>query len=80
MGLFIFFGIFKVGVVLCFVMDWVYYNYFYILNIFNIFVQDSIVYCKSFLIYYVEGLQDNLFILYGMIDDNVQFQDVVCLV
>jgi dipeptidyl aminopeptidase/acylaminoacyl peptidase len=40
---------------------------------------DSEAYRKSSPINYAQNLQDELLILHGMVDDNVQFQDVVRL-
>lgn len=41
---------------------------------------DLIVYCNSLFIYFVEGLEKILFINVFMVDNNVFFVDVVCLV
>lgn len=79
MGLFTSPGTFKAGAALRSVTDWAHYNHSYTSNILNTPVQDSIAYRKSSPIYHAEGLQDHLLILHGMIDDNVQFQDVVRL-
>lgn len=79
MGLFTSPGTFKAGAALRSVTDWAHYNHGYTSNILNTPVQDSIAYRKSSPIYHAEGLQDHLLILHGMIDDNVQFQDVVRL-
>lgn len=65
------------GVVLRFVVDWVYYNQEYMVNIFNYLEIDFIVYCRSSLIYFVGGLSKLFFMVYGVEDDNVQFQDIV---
>ena len=72
-------GTFKSGAALRSVTDWAHYNHGYTSNILNTPVEDSIAYRKSSPIYHAEGLQDNLLILHGMIDDNVEFQDVVRL-
>lgn len=72
-------GTFKSGAALRSVTDWAHYNHPYTANILNTPVEDSIAYRKSSPIYHAEGLQDNLLILHGMLDDNVQFQDVVRL-
>lgn len=79
MGLFTSPGTFKAGAALRSVTDWAHYNHSYTSNILNTPVADSTAYRKSSPIYHAEGLQDNLLILHGMIDDNVQFQDVVRL-
>lgn len=79
MGLFNSPGTFKSGAALRSVTDWAHYNHGYTSNILNTPVEDPIAYRKSSPIYHAEGLEDNLLILHGMIDDNVQFQDVVRL-
>ncbi len=72
-------GAFKCGAALRSVTDWAHYNHPYTSNILNTPVEDSIAYRRSSPIYHAEGLQDRLLILHGMVDDNVQFQDVVRL-
>lgn len=79
MGLFTEPGTFKSGAALRSVTDWAHYNHPYTSNILNTPVEDSIAYRRSSPIYHAKGLQDNLVILHGMIDTNVQFQDVVRL-
>lgn len=79
MGLFTSPGTFKAGAALRSVTDWAHYNHGYTSNILNTPVEDPIAYKKSSPIYFAEGLQDQLLILHGMIDTNVQFQDVVRL-
>ena len=72
-------GTFKSGAALRSVTDWAHYNHGYTSPILNTPTQDSIAYRKSSPIYFAEGLEDNLLMLHGMIDRNVQFQDVVRL-
>lgn len=72
-------GEFKCGAALRAVTDWNHYNHEYTSNILNSPGTDSIAYRKSSPIYFAENLEDRLLILHGMIDDNVQFQDVVRL-
>lgn len=72
-------GTFKSGAALRSVTDWAHYNHPYTSNILNTPVQDSIAYRRSSPIYHAEGLRDRLLILHGMVDTNVQFQDVVRL-
>jgi dipeptidyl aminopeptidase/acylaminoacyl peptidase len=72
-------GTFKSGAALRSVTDWAHYNHGYTSNILNTPVEDSIAFRRSSPIYHAEGLQDNLLILHGMVDRNVQFQDVVRL-
>lgn len=72
-------GTFKSGAALRSVTDWAHYNHPYTSNILNTPVEDSLAYYKSSPIYHAKGLEDHLLILHGMIDTNVQFQDVVRL-
>lgn len=80
MFMFIVLDLFVVGVVFCLVIDWVYYNMLYIVNILNMFDIDFIVFECSLLIYFVDGLEKLLFINVFMVDDNVFFYDIVWLV
>ncbi|MBX2814892.1 MAG: prolyl oligopeptidase family serine peptidase [Saprospiraceae bacterium] len=70
---------FACGAALRSVTDWAHYNHGYTSNILNTPVQDSIAYRRSSPIYHAEGLQKPLLMLHGMVDSNVQFQDVVRL-
>jgi dipeptidyl aminopeptidase/acylaminoacyl peptidase len=70
---------FKSGAALRSVTDWAHYNHVYTANILNTPANDSLAYARSSPIYHAEGLKGNLLILHGMIDRNVQFQDVVRL-
>jgi dipeptidyl aminopeptidase/acylaminoacyl peptidase len=79
MGLFTAPGTFKSGAALRSVTDWAHYNHPYTSNILNTPTTDSIAYQRSSPINFAEGLSDQLLILHGMVDGNVQFQDVVRL-
>ncbi|MBC7883977.1 MAG: prolyl oligopeptidase family serine peptidase [Saprospiraceae bacterium] len=72
-------GTFKAGAALRSVTDWAHYNHGYTSNILNFPETDSIAYVRSSPIYFAENLSDRLLMLHGMVDDNVQFQDVVRL-
>lgn len=72
-------GTFQAGAALRSVTDWAHYNHGYTSDILNTPVEDSLAYRRSSPIYFAEGLQDRLLILHGMVDVNVQFQDVVRL-
>jgi dipeptidyl aminopeptidase/acylaminoacyl peptidase len=61
------------------VADWAHYNHEYTSNILNYPGTDTEAYKKSSPIYYANQLQGKLLMLHGMVDDNVQFQDVVRL-
>jgi dipeptidyl aminopeptidase/acylaminoacyl peptidase len=70
---------FACGAALRSVTDWAHYNHEYTSNILNYPETDTEAYRKSSPIYFAENLQDPLLMLHGMVDDNVQFQDVVRL-
>lgn len=73
-------GTFKSGAALRSVTDWAHYNQGYTANILNTPTEDSIAYRRSSPIFQAEGFtQGNLVMLHGMVDTNVQFQDVVRL-
>ena len=70
-------GEFKAGAALRSVTDWAHYNQGYTANILNFPETDIQAYKKSSPIYFANNLQDKLLMLHGMVDDNVQFQDIV---
>lgn len=67
------------GAALRSVTDWAHYNHGYTSNILNTPAKDSLAFARSSPIYFAEGLEDPLLIAHGMVDTNVQFQDVVRL-
>ncbi|MDG2344293.1 MAG: prolyl oligopeptidase family serine peptidase [Flavobacteriales bacterium] len=72
-------GKFACGAALRSVTDWAHYNHGYTSNILNTPVLDSLAYQRSSPINFAEGLSDPLLMLHGVIDNNVQFQDVIRL-
>ena len=72
-------GKFKCGAAIRSVTDWTHYNHEYTSNILNYPGTDPKAYRKSSPIYFAENLEDRLMMLHGMVDDNVQYQDVVLL-
>ena len=72
-------GKFACGAALRSVTDWAHYNHEYTSNILNYPDSDPDAYRKSSPIYFADGLKGRLIMLHGMVDDNVQFQDVVRL-
>lgn len=70
---------FKCGAAVRSVTDWAHYNHEYTSNILNTPELDSAAFRRSSPIYFADGLKNKLLILHGMVDDNVQFQDVVRL-
>jgi len=72
-------GTFKAGAALRPVSDWSQYNHEYTSNILNTPDIDPDAYKTSSPIEYAAGLQDQLLIAHGMIDDNVFFKDSVMM-
>ncbi|PIE87243.1 MAG: peptidase S9 [Bacteroidetes bacterium] len=72
-------GKFQCGAAIRSVTDWFHYNHEYTSNILNYPTSDPKAYKQSSPIYFAENLEDHLLMLHGMVDDNVQFQDVVRL-
>ena len=70
---------FGAGAALRSVTDWAHYNHGYTGRILNLPQDDKESYRKSSPIFFAEGLEDPLLIAHGMVDTNVQFQDVVQL-
>jgi len=72
-------GVFTAGAGLRSVTDWAHYNHGYTANILNTPVEDSLAYVRSSPIYYAGGLKGALLMCHGMVDNNVEFQDIVRL-
>ncbi|MBB5648575.1 S9 family peptidase [Pedobacter cryoconitis] len=72
-------GVFASGAALRSVTDWAHYNHGYTSNILNEPANDSLAYRRSSPIYFAEGLKGDLLMCHGMVDENVQFQDIVRL-
>ena len=79
MGLFTAPEVFKSGAGLRSVTDWAHYNHGYTSNILNEPAYDEKAYKRSSPIYFAEGLKGNLLMAHGMVDMNVNFQDIVRL-
>ncbi|MBP4139941.1 S9 family peptidase [Flavobacterium geliluteum] len=72
-------GEFKSGAALRSVTDWAHYNHGYTGNILNFPETDPQSYKKSSPIYFADNLKGNLVMLHGMVDDNVEYKDIVRL-
>ena len=72
-------GEFTSGAALRSVTDWAHYNHGYTSNILNFPETDPKAYKKSSPIYYADNLKGNLLMLHGMVDDNVEYKDIVRL-
>lgn len=71
--------VFRAGAALRSVTDWAHYNHPYTSRILNEPQDDPEAYRRSSPIHFAEGLEGHLLITHGMVDTNVQFQDVVRL-
>ncbi|HSU17872.1 prolyl oligopeptidase family serine peptidase [Longimicrobium sp.] len=65
------------GAALRSVTNWANYNHGYTSRILNLPQDDSVAYRQSSPIYFAEGLKGDLLMLHGMVDTNVNFQDIV---
>ena len=70
---------FGAGAALRSVTDWAHYNHGYTARILNNPQDDTLAYHRSSPIFHAEGLEDPLLMLHGMVDTNVNFQDIVRL-
>ena len=70
---------FKAGCALRSVTDWAHYNHGYTANILNTPELDPNAFKKSSPIYFADKLEGNLLMLHGMVDDNVEYKDIVRL-
>jgi len=71
--------VFTSGAAVRSVTDWAHYNHGYTDDILNEPYYDEKAYRLSSPIYFADGLKGNLLMLHGMIDQNVNFQDIVRL-
>ncbi len=70
---------FGAGAALRSVTDWAHYNHQYTSQILNQPQDDTLAYRRSSPIFLAAGLEDPLVMLHGMVDTNVNFQDIVRL-
>lgn len=70
---------FKVGCAIRSVTDWAHYNHEYTGNILNFPETDPEAFRKSSPIYFADKLEGNLLMLHGMVDDNVEYKDIIRL-
>jgi dipeptidyl aminopeptidase/acylaminoacyl peptidase len=71
--------VFAAGAGLRSVTDWAHYNHGYTANILNEPYNDENAYKLSSPIYFADGLKGRLLMCHGMVDQNVNFQDIVRL-
>jgi dipeptidyl aminopeptidase/acylaminoacyl peptidase len=79
MALFTVPDVFTSGAAIRSVTDWAHYNHGYTDEILNEPYNDEKAYRQSSPIYFANGLKGNLLMLHGMVDQNVNFQDIVRL-
>ncbi|MBV9774574.1 MAG: S9 family peptidase [Gemmatimonadetes bacterium] len=79
MGMFTEPDVFRSGAALRSVTDWAHYNHGYTSRILNQPQDDPQAYRQSSPIYFAEGLRGDLLMAHGMVDTNVNFQDIVRL-
>jgi len=70
---------FGAGAALRAVTDWSHYNHWYTMRILNLPDKDTVAYHQSSPIYFAQGLQGPLLMCHGMVDTNVEFEDIVRL-
>ncbi|MHB1312572.1 MAG: prolyl oligopeptidase family serine peptidase [Gemmatimonadaceae bacterium] len=70
---------FGAGAALRSVTDWAHYNHGYTGSILNLPQDDTLAYHRSSPIFHADGLEDPLLMMHGMVDTNVNFQDIVRL-
>ncbi len=71
--------VFAAGGAIRSVTDWAHYNHGYTDAILNEPFNDEKAYRQSSPIYFADGLKGNLLMLHGMIDQNVNYQDIIRL-
>ncbi|MGH7689815.1 MAG: alpha/beta hydrolase family protein, partial [Gemmatimonadaceae bacterium] len=70
---------FGAGAALRSVTDWSHYNHGYTAEILNSPQDDSVAYHRSSPIFFADGLKRPLVMFHGMVDTNVEFEDIVRL-
>jgi dipeptidyl aminopeptidase/acylaminoacyl peptidase len=71
--------VFTSGAAIRSVTDWAHYNHGYTDEILNEPFTDEKAYRQSSPIYFADGLKGNLLMLHGMVDQNVNYQDIIRL-
>lgn len=72
-------GVFNTGVAVASVTDWGTYNEWYTRRRLGLVKDDKDIFAKTSPITYAAGLQDNLLLVHGIMDDNVLFQNSALL-
>ena len=72
-------GVFDTGVAVAPVTDWLTYNEWYTRRRLGMQEDDEEIYKTTSPVHHAAGLEGNLFLIHGMLDDNVLFQDTARL-
>jgi dipeptidyl-peptidase-4 len=72
-------GVFDTGVAVASVTDWKSYNEWYTRRRLGLEKDDPEIYKKTSPVHHAAGLEGNLYLIHGMLDDNVLFQDTARL-
>ena len=72
-------GVFDTGVAVAPVTDWGTYNEWYTRRRLGLLKDNKELFAKTSPITYAKGLQDNLLLIHGILDDNVLFQNTALL-
>lgn len=72
-------GVFDTGVAVASVTDWKSYNEWYTRRRLGMESDDAEIYKKTSPVHHAAGLQGNLYLVHGMLDDNVLYQDTARL-
>lgn len=72
-------GVFDTGVAVASVTDWNSYNEWYTRRRLGQQAEDAEIYKKTSPVHHAKGLEGNLLLIHGMLDDNVLYQDTVRL-
>ena len=73
-------GVFHTGVAVAPVTDWKSYNEWYTRRRLGLAKDDPKIFEQTSPVTYANGLQDNLLLVHGILDDNVLFQDTAHLI
>lgn len=72
-------GVFDTGVAVASVTDWASYNEWYTRRRLGMISDDAEIYKKTSPVWHADGLKGNLYLVHGILDDNVLFQDTARL-
>jgi len=73
-------GVFDTGVAVASVTDWKSYNEWYTRRRLGLASEEAEVFKKTSPVHFAKGLEGNLLLVHGMLDDNVLYQDTARLI